>query len=304
MILVKKLLAYCGIGGAEIDVQIPDVKQHRGSRIVCTVTLHGGTVAQTIKRLDVRLACHAANNKQRLGTLETHTLAEKLRLEAGQTEQFSCGLELPRDLSLGLNICTIQTTVKMNALLLPYSNIGLYILPEREFYAVAQAMVQLGFYLKNPLAQSWASGIITTNYLPPESLQDQIASAELHLHADDDCLEGHLLLDASEKSLAQKLKAFLGKNRLSIPITFARRRLLDEAGSMTPEGAVPVLKKALAESLILPDNAAQWMLRASVAPPIDTDELLRPAKGTGDTIPNELLRSAPQNASPETFPPA
>jgi hypothetical protein len=297
MLLFKKLLAYGGVGSASVSLRIHTVEHHRNSEIFATVTVRGGRVAQQLVRLEARLMRGSTpvtlsdiSNVEVM--LETQILAERLRIEAGRTYQFPCRFFLPSNLPLGQKTCMLRVVLKLNSLMYPYDESSLYILPEREFYSVAQAMGRLGFSLKNPLAQSWASGIITTEYFPAEEVHDQIQSAELHLHATATHLQGNLLLEASEKSLAERFKAFLGKNRLSIPVSFERNKLLDESGKMTPEGAVPIIRKALAASLILPDNQAQWMLRASEAPPTDTDELLRPAKETGTTLPSELLRSA------------
>lgn len=283
----QQLMASVGVGSTTLFLRATERTVHPGDTAMGTLKLTGGDVAQDINTLTVSLIKVTSNGQQtQQHTINSEILATGLHIEPHSAQTFSWAFPIPDNAARGSYI--VAANADISHAVNPHDSLGLTGSLHREFFAIDQAMKQLGFVRAGDLQPGLRHDVHAV-YYPPRALKEQIQTVELRLSVGTG-ITGKLILSYVGKSAGEQVKSFFGINAQEFPLEFHRVELVNAEREMTPQGAVPLLKKVLAESLILPDNQANWMLRASQAAPTSSGELLRPASETGATKPNELMR--------------
>lgn len=296
MAFMHQLMVSLGIGAAQASLQVEGMRHHRGDWVNCEVTLTGGELPQKVETLSLELVRWKQMGKSRVAeVLKTEIMAQQFTIHPGENQTHACRFFLSDDAPLSgafSNDMEIRADADILAAINRRDSVDLNVVPHKEFFAVVGAMKELGFMLRGEPTVGWLDGMFHAKFAPNAETQAQLEAVGLNLSLEARTVHGWLLLDYPEKSAMETAKALLGMNELEVPLDIPRQILVDAEGKMTPENLVPLLKQTLAQSLILPDNPEQWMLRASQAPAVKNEELLRPASDTGATRPDELLRSA------------
>jgi hypothetical protein len=160
----------------------------------------------------------------------------------------------------------------------PRAKLYLEIVAQPEATAVQQALGWLGFEAVAS-AFHWsepADHVLRKDYSPRSSLRDQLDGATLDLPVDEENVSGNLALNRKQQTIAERVNALFGGDRVDCPLLLARCDLKDEEGQARPERAVDPLRQALADAVALPGDMSRRLLRATSAPEAD-NTLLRPA---------------------------
>lgn len=285
---VEEMSASMGAGAAVLTLQTTSANYSQGAEVTGTLLLEGGVVAQHIESLVVKLQEYRKRGRYYCWeTLNEVMLAVNLNSEPGQTQKYAFRLPIPQAAFLSPNPYSAQVAADADILwaVNPRMSVFVTITPQSEIMTLDTAMQQSGFL---PRQSNFApmygpeSSIVSKSYQAPDTLHTQITGATLELSIEAEHVSGHLMLNHAETKLKDFLRAAMGEDKQYFPIKIATADLQGEAGAAN---AGTMLKEMLNQALILPNNEANWMLRASSPPPETGETLLRAAYTTLETNP-------------------
>lgn len=293
MATLQTLMAAIGVGAAHLTLTLDESIHPRGSTIHGKLDLKGGNVEQRIETLSVLLVKHVEHGKavtdQACGTV---LLDSAFAIHPTEEISYAFQFAVPDDVAVNGIAQGAFVAVEADVLRAfnPRATVMLNVVPHREVGALQTALGELGFEAKSGFPD--ASGVNSiVHYSVPESLNEQLDEVSLHLKVEDSIVIGMLVINPREHNLTERLVNLVDGNNRHICFEIPSRELLDEHGEPNVAEAVSRLKEMLDQSVALPDNEKQWMLRSSVAPPHAGHDLLRAADHAGETPAEQLLRA-------------
>ena len=295
MKFVDSIGAAFGFGAVSLTIETENGVQYRGEPVRCLVRVFGGRVPQTIISITVNLRNYRINGQSvNYTTLDTQTFVDVEKIMPGEMREISCVLRLPDEASLTVKHqagVRIDAEAKILYGVMRRRALSLDVEPHRECFLLTSAMSALGFPLRSRFVEVPNQGrTVRAGFSIRPELQDQADSVELYAVVSGQWLRGRMVLHTHRASVGDYLKAAVGLQKQSVAFEIPRNALRTPDEFANLKHGMNALRETLAQALILPEHAAGWMLRASQAPEIGKDELLRPAAGNPSTDSAELLR--------------
>ncbi len=289
-------------GRAALILGVNSVNAPQGEEIVGTVLLKGGAVPQQKRLLVIRLKeLHQNGDSSEWKTI-SEVVTAYFDLAPGQTREVPFRLSIPFKARLSSTSNGTRVTADTNLRLVAKTgvSVNVKVTPPLEIMALDTALQQLGFVSRQynfvpviPFLPSLASRkrLVTKFYHAPSALAEQTTGVTLQLALDASHVAGQLILNHPKSNLPSVLRAAMGENKQIFPIEMPRNLL---SGGNSVKEARTSLRSLLNQALIMPDNQANWMLRASAPPPDAGNTLLRAADSTLETNPEQLLHASEQ----------
>lgn len=295
MTFLDNLGAALGFGALTLEIEPQGTRHFRGEPMYCVLRVRGGKVPQTILALSAILRNYRSDGKNvYLTVLNDAHLGENMTIAPGEVREFPVAFPLQDYASLtrkhvaGVQVDAAARIARGRA---RHGSAVLYVVPEREFFVVGEAMNSLGFSVHSPFEETpKGNGILRAVFDVRPELQAQAQRLELFLACRGRHMEGKLVLHRSPASVGEFLKTNVLRQQQSVSFDIERADLLMPNKQANMAVALHTLRDILSQVLILPEHESGWMLRASSSPIEDSDELLRPAESASPTDPAELLR--------------
>lgn len=295
MTVFDNIGAAFGIGGITLALETDTAVHPRGEPVRCLVRVFGGKVPQKITVLKVTLRnYHLEGPNTTVRAFDQKTVVDLDKIEAGEMREIPLVFPLPDDASLTrkpISGVRLDAEAKILRGVMRRHTLLLNVEPHRECRILASAMNTLGFTMKTLFEEVTKQGntVRAVFDVRPE-LRDQADRLELFVGITGTWVKGLMILHVHKSSVGDYLKAAVGVQNQSVTFQIPRTSLQTPDSFITLQNAINTLRDTLAHALILPENAASWMLRPSQAPQSGKDELLRPAAESNPTNANELLR--------------
>lgn len=152
-----------------------------------------------------------------------------------------------------------------------------------------RAMRECGFAAAGPTFED-GDGRVHRQFEALPSLSAWLSSAGLTVEVKDGRVYGRLRLTPGSNSLTERVQAFMGNSRShEVLFEVSSTDLVTPDGWPNVEGAAVVIRRALADSMLLGDSARTTLLRASEAAP---ENLLHPAPSPPTAV-DRLLQAVP-----------
>lgn len=297
---LHQVMASLGVGGAKLTVQVEGSLHPRGAMVKGAVGLEGGRVEQRIRFIRLTIKEFWVTGSRRVsrerGVIHA---ASDVTIQPNQRLSFPFSFRMPDDMRLSSETafgrpvagCRIDAEAGVT-FFYPCATAVLHVETHREVAAVLGAMRRIGF------EESWAphlfvpsAEITRIDYSVRGNLGRHLDGATIELKADASEVSGRLILNLREHSVAERIHALAGRDKVEIPIRIPSAQLLTPKGITKPEAAAAWLKQVLKDSMLLPDDTGSVLLRPAECP--EHDILLRPA-GAGGCDECNLLRPVPR----------
>jgi sporulation-control protein len=248
MSFLNRLAASIGIGSAKIGVAALEPQQYRGSFANGALLLESGETEQEVKMLTVDLIEFWVSGSGRNRTYHERshgciTAAENLPVAPGFRQEYPFRFGIPSDARCSRRHEGWKLKAEAH---IPWAvdaraSTPLKVLPHPEVLAVQRAARDsLGLI---PLSWDGSHSAIFYNFGAPPWLQGQMDGVAFRLLIVGETLTGEMILNKQEHGLGDFLKAMVGGDKESLPLTIPRSVLLTKRGSPNPAGAYPYLKE-------------------------------------------------------------
>ncbi len=135
----------------------------------------------------------------------------------------------------------------------PTEGVVLEVQPAEEFLAIIEVCEENLRFQEKQKSRSWKPDSSRTYFrlLPPEMLKSELdyLAFEMSL-AEDGSVEGDLIFNLQEKSIADYFKAIVGKDKIRKHFHLASSQLYDQDGSVSSEDISMVIGRSLKEVMI------------------------------------------------------
>ena len=242
MSFMSRLAASIGVGRCRVSVAAADPQQFRGGPVRGIVLLEADAAEQDVRMLTVDLTEFwvTGTGKNRSHHQRNHgrvTAAENVKVAPGFRQEYPFEMWLPADAR-----CTRRRegwTLNAEAHILMAVDARAYtvlkVLPHPEILAV-QRCARDAFGL---IPSSWDGSrpAVLYDFAAPPWLQIRLDGVAFRLEVVGDLVTGEMILNKQEHGVGGVLRAMVGGDRESIPISVPRSDLRTRRGSPNPAGA-------------------------------------------------------------------
>jgi len=172
--------------------------------------------------------------------------------ESGSRHRFSFNLELPRN-------CRISTqdtgwclfvSIDIPRAVDPSERIVLEVQPAAEFLAIVDACEEGLRFREKLKSRKWNKRTAKTYFrlLPPEALEPELDYLAFEIsQAEDGGVEGEAIFNVQEKSIADRFKAIVGKDKIRKRFRRSSSQLYSQDGSVNKKEVAELVKDLMKE---------------------------------------------------------
>ena len=238
---LSKMGAAVGVGAAGVTVTLPESEYHWNETIRGTITLTGGNVDQTASEIRVSVMEHwetRDNEGDRDHHYQHHNervIAANVALKAGSSQELSFEVVVPENESFAHD-WYVHARVSVPRAADRHGNQGFRILPPAPLMRVASALTEVSpFNLK--FFVNGKDGV-HFDFAPPESLKKELDGVRLILREDGAQVNGVFEINPQERSMADRLKALVKKDRVRHDLSFPIETVAGDLNGPAPSEIV------------------------------------------------------------------
>ena len=251
--LLNKVGAAVGIGAAEVQVRLESAAFAWGDRITGALLVQGGNTDQTLADVKVSLREHWVtrdSDNDRDNDREHHyrhhgevVLAREVSIPAGSRQETPFTITVPDGLDLGHDYAvSARLSVRGGADRTGLAEITL--LPPAFVRGLATALRAVAPFTQKSLGHR-KSESFNVDFAPPENLRESLDGVRFLIKDAGDNVTGEFEINPQEKSLSDRFRALLKKDRVRHPITFPKAALAQGAAGPAPDEIVTRLRELL-----------------------------------------------------------
>lgn len=289
MVTLTSILVSLGIGNARIEISVDGDECPLGGTVEGLVTLDGGLASQTIEQLYLTAL---ELRGEGYSTILKIPLARNLEIAPFQRMQFGFRFKLPHTIMLlrTRTTCRITARAEIKRAVDPRAALPLRIVEHREVTAIKAGMIDIGFREKMSfhLAEP-GRGLRRMDYRAIGTLSEWLDGAQLQITSDGAHVLGTLTFYRRDVTVSDRFQSLAGQDKIVCPIQIPCETLLDSRGLPNFKAAANQLRQLLADTMLLPTDARNVLLRPSTSPAVPSECLLRPL-GPPTADPSSLLR--------------
>lgn len=172
--------------------------------------------------------------------------------EPGSRHRFPFDVELPRNcrISTPHTGWCLSVSLDIPRAVDPSERVVLEVQPAEEFLAIVEVCEESLRFREKQKSRKWNTRASTTYFrlLPPEALESELDYLAFELsQADDGGVEGDLIFNVQEKSIADYFKAIVGKDKIRRQFHLASSQLNSQDGRVNREEIAVLLKGMMKE---------------------------------------------------------
>ena len=189
---------------------------------------------------------------------KTHVEVElygAIDFEPGSQHRFSFEVGLPENCRISTSHTGWRLVVTMDIpnAIDPTEGVVLEVQPAEEFLAIIEVCEESLRFQEREKSRRWNSDSWRTYFrlLPPDMLKQELDYLAFEMsQAEDGSVEGDLIFNLQEKSMADYFKAILGKDKIRKHFHLASSQLYHQDGSVRSDDISLVVGRALKEVMI------------------------------------------------------
>ena len=175
--------------------------------------------------------------------------------EPGSQHRFSFEVGLPKNCRISTSHAGWRLVVTMDIpnAMDPTEGVVLEVQPAEEFLAIIEVCEENLRFQERQKSRRWNHDSSRTYFrlLPPEMLKSELDYLAFEMsQAEDGSVEGDLIFNLQEKSIADYFKAIVGKDKIRRHFHLAPSQLFAQDGSVSSEDISLVIGRALKEVMI------------------------------------------------------
>ena len=251
------------ISGAEVMVVTEDEVYSQFDRVAGEVMIKGGEHVQTgesikleLKEFWTEIVYNAATKSSTTVTkYETHAVVDldgrfSIHPHSEQSYPFEVHLPMNCRVSTDDSGWCLVVTMDIPRAVDPKGKVKLTVEPAEESRAVLQACELTMRFKEDTRYRGWDRTTARTRFrmVPPDVLKRELDYLRLELsQKDDGSLEGVLVFDLQEKSIADYLKAIINRDQVTKPISLSHEQLFLPNGEANVKSITQVIGLSLEE---------------------------------------------------------